>query len=288
MATSAPVEQMVTTPTRVPAALSSSETPSPTETATPSPVPAGLIRVDTLEQEVYPFIENGKCSLAEAILAANSGEPKDTCAAGAPDQSVIELMPGEYHFTQSDHTPPQVEWAISTSTGGNALPAVIRALTIHGDGAELIRDEGSERFRFFEVMFGRLALDNMTLQGGDVGEADWGGAIYAANVSVTLDGVRIVNNYAENGGGLYLSLGALTVSNSEFIENRGGFAGGGIYLDSAKANIRTSKFVGNQAGGQGGGLRAETVPCQWRTASFCRISLTVRGEAGSIFIMSMC
>ena len=49
-------------------AASSPTEESVTPTATPSP--ANVIFVDTLEQEVYPFIQNGKCSLAEAIMAA--------------------------------------------------------------------------------------------------------------------------------------------------------------------------------------------------------------------------
>ena len=117
-------------------------------TVTPTLVPAGMIFVDTLDQEVYPFVENGKCSLAEALFAANSAKPKDTCAAGGQEQSTIVLMPGIYHFTQADHTPQQGEWAYSTRTVGNALPAVIRTLTIRGNGATLLRDDRSGTIPF--------------------------------------------------------------------------------------------------------------------------------------------
>src|SRR5215210_6574362 len=156
--TSAPVRQGISTQTSLPAtqALFPSETASPVETATTTPAqrPAGLIQVDTFEQEVYPFIENGKCSLGEAIFAANAGKPKDSCAAGVPGESSIDLMPGEYRFVQRDQTPPQEEWVTSTVEVGSALPPVIYALTIRGNGATLIRDEAAEPFRFFEVMFG--------------------------------------------------------------------------------------------------------------------------------------
>jgi len=174
--------------------------------------------VDTLAQEVYPFIENGRCSLAEAIFAANSGEPKDSCAAGIPGESIIELIRGEYRFTQRDQTPPQEDWVASTVEVGDALPIVSYSLTIRGNGATLIRDETAEQFRFFEVMFGTLTLEDLTLQNGDVGE-DWGGAIYAFNASLDLKGVRFVDNRADNGGGIYLTLGALSVQDSEFSGN---------------------------------------------------------------------
>src|SRR5690349_7193932 len=103
-----------TTPTGAPAVLTpdsgSTSTPTPQavsapeNTFTPMPSTVGTIFVDTLEQEAYPFVENGKCSLGEAIFAANSAQPKDSCAAGVINESIIELMPGEYHFTQRDQT----------------------------------------------------------------------------------------------------------------------------------------------------------------------------------------
>ena len=258
--TSTAATQGMETMTAVPTTpiLSPSETPSPAAPATETTgVPAGLIQVDTLDQEIYPFLENGKCSLAEAIFAANSGEPKDTCAAGVPGQSVIELMPGEYRFTQRDQTPPQEDWVTSTVEVGNALPPVINALTIHGNGATLIREESSEPFRFFEIVFGPVTLENITLQNGDVQE-DWGGAIYSFNASMVLDRVRFVNNHADNGGGLYLTFGGLEVKNSEFLENKASFGGGGMYLDSAKSTLVNTTFTGNVAEAQGGGLRAES------------------------------
>ena len=57
------------TPAPVPATATSTSTAAVTATVTA--VPAGTIHVDTLEQEIYPFVENGKCSLGEAIFAAN-------------------------------------------------------------------------------------------------------------------------------------------------------------------------------------------------------------------------
>src|SRR5690349_16578428 len=144
----------------IPASVSESpSTPqaaAPEATVTPTIPVAGVIFVDTLEQEAYPFLENGQCSLGEAIFAANAAAPKDSCAAGGVDGSVIELTPGEYHFTQRDQTPPQVEWMVSVVSVGDALPPIFRSLTIHGNGAKLIREESAEPFRFFELMFGTL------------------------------------------------------------------------------------------------------------------------------------
>ncbi|MBN8656527.1 MAG: hypothetical protein J0M11_12370 [Anaerolineae bacterium] len=262
------------------AVLSPSATPFVLGTATPTSLPQGFIVVDSLEQEVYPFVENGKCSLGEAIIAANSGEAKDSCAAGVPGESVISLMPGEYHFIQPDQSPPQFDWLVSIVEVGSALPPVVFPLTIQGNGATLIRDEGVDPFRFFEVMVnGALTLENMTLENGDVLD-DWGGAVYASSGSLTLNQVRFVNNHADNGGAVYLTFGALTVQASEFLENHASFVGGGIYADSAKVFVRNTQFIGNTSDSGGGAMSSESVTLVIEDSLFLRnISNGTRGGA---------
>lgn len=255
----------------------------PTGTSTPTAVAKGVIHVDTLEQEVYPFVENGKCSLAEAIYAANSSEPKDSCAAGVQGETVIELMPGEYHFTQRDQTPPQFEWLISVVDIGDALPPIDFPLTIHGNGATLIRDEGAEPFRFFELMVNAsLTMDDITLQNGDVGE-DWGGAIYASSASLNLTNVRFVNNRADNGGGVYLTFGSLTVQDCEFIENHAYFSGGGIYVDSARSTVRNTQFISNTTDARGGALSAEAVTLVIEDSLFLK-NVTIGNRGGALHL----
>ena len=234
-------------------------TEEPAVSSTPISLPDNVIRVDTFEQEVYPFVENGKCSFAEAIIAANSGVSKDSCAAGVQGEAVIELMPGEYHFTQPDGSPPQFEWLATIVRIGNALPPIAFPLTIRGSGATLIRDEGSEPFRFLELAVNStLTMIDITLQNGDVGEEDWGGAIYASSASLHLNNVRFVGNRADNGGGIYLTFGALTLSDCEFIENHAYFGGGGVNLDSAKVSISKCRFADNTTDAQGAAIASES------------------------------
>jgi predicted outer membrane repeat protein len=258
------------------AASTPTDTPLPVSTSTSTPSPAGVIQVDTLDQEVYPFKENGKCSLAEAIFAANSGKPRDSCAAGVPGKSVIELMPGEYHFTQRDQTPPQVDWLTSVVSVGDALPPVIFPLTIHGHDAVLVRDEGAEPFRFFEVLVNSgLALDHLALQGGDAGE-DWGGAIYAMSALVDLDHVSFINNHAYNGGAIYFDLSALTIRDGELNGNSSTFSGGALYITSSRTTIDSTHFEENQSGGDGGAVYAETA--NFALANSIMIGNRVTGE----------
>jgi predicted outer membrane repeat protein len=258
------------------------DTPAPIadSTSTPTSIPAGLIQVDTLEQEVYPFEENGKCSLAEAIFAANSGASKDSCAAGVSGESVIELMPGEYRFTQRDHTPPQVEWMSSLLDIGDAFPPVIFPLTIHGNGAVLIREDGSEPFRFFEVMVNaKLTLNDLTLQGGDVGD-DWGGAIHASSAVIDLNNVRFLNNRAHHGGAIYVDLSGLNIQESEFKDNYALNSGGAVYVSSSKAALQNTLFEANQADSEGGGLYADAVTLVVTETLFIKNRVTGKGYGG--------
>lgn len=232
-------------------------TTPPTETATVTPEPAGLIRVDTLEQEVYPFVENGRCSLAEAIIAANQKKQVDTCPPGGETESVIELMPGTYPLTQIDATPQQVDWAYSTTGTGNALPAIVRTLTMRGNGAVLSRQDASEPFRILEVLYGTFTLEDITLQGGEVKPEDWGGAMLVQQASLVMDGVTVKDSIAENGGGVYFTYGALTVRNSTFTGNEALFSGGGLYAAEMKAEITNSQFHDNIADGWGAGAFIE-------------------------------
>ncbi|MCL4880466.1 MAG: PD40 domain-containing protein [Anaerolineae bacterium] len=114
-------------------------TPTPTPTATPDPCTA------------YPATVP---DLISAITTANTTSGLDTLC----------LAAGTYTFTTT-HIPL------------NALPAISSEITILGNGATLTRQVGSALFGFFEVSAGgSLTLENLTLNGGDVGN-DTGGAL---------------------------------------------------------------------------------------------------------------
>ncbi len=247
-------------------------------TPTSTSSPANVIYVDTLEQEVYPFVQNGKCSFAEAIMAANTGKPFDSCNTGELGQSVIELMPGEYVFTQVDESPPIYEWLISVTDVGTALPPIVYPMTIHGNGAVLTRDENAEPFRFFELMVNStLTMNNITIQNGDVVD-DWGGAIYSMNASITLDNTHFINNHSDNGGAIYFTFGRIDIINSKFINNTSTGNGGALFIDSSRSLIQSSHFEGNQSDGNGGGLYAYFATIVIRDGFFIKNHVTGNGN----------
>lgn len=242
----------------------------PASTPTPTSVPEGVIFVDTLEQEVYPFVQNGRCSLSEAMMAANTGKPYDSCNPGVAGKSIIELMPGEYVFTQKDQSPPVFEWAISVTSVGTALPPIVTPVTIHGNGAILTRAEGSEPFRFFELMINStLTMNNITLQNGDAAD-DWGGAIYSMNASITLDNAHFINNHSDNGGAIYFTLGRIDITNGRFVNNHSTGNGGAVYLDSSRSLIQSTHFEENVSDYNGGGLYAYFTTLVIRDGFFIR------------------
>lgn len=256
-------------------------TSAPAETATSTALPEDIIFVDTLEQEVYPFVQNGNCSFAEAIMTANTAKQYDSCNMGVVGASVIELMPGEYVFTQVDQSPPVYEWLISLTDIGTALPPIVSPVTIHGNGAVLTRDENAEPFRFFELMVNStLTMNNITLQNGDVAD-DWGGAIYSMNASITLDNTRFINNRSDNGGAIYFTLGRIDITNSEFVSNRSTGSGGALFIDSSRSLIQSTRFEGNQSDGRGGGLYAYFATIVIRDGFFFKNRVT--GDANGLW-----
>lgn len=85
---------------------------------------------------------------------------------------------------------------------------------------------------------------------------DLGGGIVSvavpANASVSISRTSFISNVAIYGGGLFAS-DSLTITNSQFTQNRAAIYGGGL-LNDAKAVIRTSTFFSNTAGHSGGAI----------------------------------
>ena len=67
----------------------STSTATDTPAVTPtSSVPSGAVVVDTFDQEVYPFKQNGNCSLGEAIWAVQTQKNQDGCVVTAGNNTI--------------------------------------------------------------------------------------------------------------------------------------------------------------------------------------------------------
>jgi hypothetical protein len=88
------------------------------------PAQATLIRVNAKQPDA---INDGQCSLIEAITAANTDQPVDTCPAGN-GADIIQLEQTTYTLTAANNQ----------SDGPNALPVIITEMTIQGIDTRLL------------------------------------------------------------------------------------------------------------------------------------------------------
>jgi hypothetical protein len=117
-----------------------------------------------------------------------------------------------------------------------------------------------------------ISVGDMTFQGGVTGNFGAGLGITTNNASVSIDHCKFISNTPQSsanptgGGGLFItiqSLGAIHLSNSEFIKNLTASSGGGAFLTSlgGDVSLEGNSFIGNLAlnsssGGGGGGAFA--------------------------------
>ncbi|MCV6639008.1 CSLREA domain-containing protein [Candidatus Albibeggiatoa sp. nov. NOAA] len=226
---------------------------------------AATIRVTTTEDA---RIQDGKCSLREAVQAANQNKAVDSCRAGSRNYTdVIQLGAKEYLLSID-------------------LLDITENVIVSGKGMSQTTVNGQNRTRLFFVRSGvDLQLQDLTLTqgrttnfGGAItnagglvtlyhclfkqnlatGSSSAGGAIFNYSGTVNVHYSQFVENTAERGyggGAIFNYQGRLNIENSQFLDNQAntGFGGAGIYNSEGIANIMNSSFSGNQAN-FGGGL----------------------------------
>ncbi len=184
------------------------------------------------------------CSLVDAITAANTDQEAGGCKAGQ-GADVIELPSGAAVTLTEAH---------GDASGPSALPSIVTDITIRGQGATIERDS-SELFRFFHVAeSGSLRLSDLSLIGGDAGDAD-GGAIHVAGGTLVGTFVSFESNRVGNGrsgGAVFSSGGAVELTDVTMTDNiaPGGGSGSpgrgsGVYNADGSLRIARGQLVGN-------------------------------------------
>lgn len=184
---------------------------------------------------------NLRCSLVDAIPAANTGVATGNCPPGN-EGAVLELPAG-------------VTLRFSTAAeGGNALPVVRRSITLRGHGASIERDPalpcpGGPDLRLFEVADGGiLTLEDVELAGGCT--TGPGGAVFADGGTVILSNALVTGNRAGGDGGAVAVVdGNLHVTDSVVEGNVAGGAGGAFSITGGPGALRIerSTLVANTA-----------------------------------------
>jgi trimeric autotransporter adhesin len=190
---------------------------------------AVTITVDTTSPDVAV---DSKCSLAEAIQAANTDTAVDTCAAGLGADE-IHLAAGTYEFLQ----------AFDATDVLSALPHVTSPITIVGATADttlLTMNAVASNLGFISLGQGAsLTLRRLTVQKATniAVKVPYGAA------TVVLDDCTFTKNRGDSaldvsGNGVS---GNLTITNSRFTGN----ARGGVNVGTATATIDGTSFVAN-------------------------------------------
>ena len=218
-------------------------------------------------------VDDGQCSLREAIWAANTDAAYHGCPAGnGPDRIVFSVV-----------TPATI--ALSAS-----LPFILDTVALRGPGADLLTIDGQGSYRLLAfspaAASGWLGVEDLTLahgfatEGGGADLSDGGSARFvrvvflentannsggglrvAGNTRAELDRCWLSGNLAlgpAGGGGLFLLAGAeAVVDRSAFSDNVAAHvngSGGGVKVNNARLTLTRSTVARNSAFGAGGGL----------------------------------
>ncbi len=217
------------------------------------------VKTDIVVNDTTGIVDplDGKCTLVEAIIAANTDMPTGSavgeCAGGSgPDMIHLRALTPPYRYAV----------AHNAQFGPTALPVITTDITIDGGGAAIERDAaiGTPQFRLFVIdSAGRLVLDHVIVRRGIAAgfagapfAAFFGGGIYNAG-RLELEGSIVANNAAACDGGGIHSLGPLLVRGNSVIEsNTTSCSGGGIGAFFAGTVSVTDSIIRNNVAFEGG------------------------------------
>ena len=185
------------------------------------------IFVTTLEDELN---SDGDCSLREAIVAANTNEPVDTCGTGDVSADTIGFdVAGIIAITDP----------LTVTDSG---PLIVL-------GTDVITIDGGDNVRIFLVEpDAELTLDRLVLNNG---HADLGGAVYNMG-TLNIENSSLYHNHAVTRGGGIFSQGVLTVIGSTVEGNTASNCGG--MFGTGEVNLTNTTVINNGATGACGGI----------------------------------
>ncbi len=220
--------------------------------AVPHIAHAVTIGVDGNTQEVTISnpngINNGNCTLGEAILAANSDAAVDNCPAGSGADTIELQSSMTYTLTN----------AFNNSNGGNGLPSIRSEIVVNGNNSIIERDVVAPDFRILSVSSaGNLTLNKATIRNGSTSGLVNGGGIYNSG-TLTINDSAISENtaYGDAGGIINSGSGTLMITNSTLSDNHStNFSAGALKNEGGIVTILNSTFSGNTASYNGGAIR---------------------------------
>ena len=154
-------------------------------------------------------VDGTTCTLAQAIIAANTDTATGGCRAGRGADTLVLAA-------ESTHTLHSGRY---TGYGLTGLPPITSTMTIEGNGSTIQRANDAPAFRIFAVhSAGDLTLRETTVSGGDV-RPFGGGGVLNFRGTLTLTHSTISGNAASYGGGVRNVRGTLTLTHSTISGN---------------------------------------------------------------------
>ena len=211
---------------------------------------------------------SSRCTLADAIIAANNDRAKGDCLAGRGADTITLTR----DITLRDE-----------------LPVITSGITIEGRSYTI---SGDNRWRIFLNDGGALTINNLTMtkgrvEGALISNADGtlkattatpiGGAIVNRTGTLAITNSSFSSNSAGAGGAIYNN-GELSISDSAFSDNSAEY-GGAIHNSNGTLTISDSSFSSNLADSAGGAID------NWRTLNITNSSFSGNSAAwgGAIY-----
>jgi CSLREA domain-containing protein len=219
----------------------------------PGAVASEPIRVTTHADAIAG---DGKCSLREAVLAADTDRSVDACPSGH-GADVIRLFEGTYRLERRGS---------NEDAGRTGDLDVTADLAIRGGSASrTVIDAAGLDDRVIDVLgTARLELSSLTVRHGGLYEHGHGrsaGGGIASTGTLVLRHVAVIDNWASGDGGGIASSGSLTMVDCRVAWNTAGpnLGGGGIWT-SGSASVAHSVIEDNRTSGEGAAGIAATGP----------------------------
>ena len=195
--------------------------------------PAGIITVTSLADSSG----GPRCTLRDAVTAANTDSPAGGCPAG---QSGTDTITFNLH--------PSCGIVICVIDVSSPLPTVTDDLTISGAGGTIILSGGGATRLFNVALEASLHLQHLTLENANSGANDGGAIVNHGNL--WLEGSTIQNSHTDvsHSGGAIFTNRPVTLTDSLLQYNTGG-SGGALFANFGQAvvTISNTTFLQNQA-----------------------------------------
>jgi CSLREA domain-containing protein len=226
---------------------------------------AGTTMTVTITTDVLNGAD-GKCSLREAVIAANTNSPSGAgageCPAGKDDSTdTIRLASSAvYTLTLPESSPDGGDLRIYDNDVATAPDIIINVLD---NGTATISQNAvlDNRVLYIDHNWGsesapKVEINGVTITGGDVSTYSdvegRGGGIYNRG-SLILNNSIITGNSAVVGGGIY-NLGSVDLNQSTLSSNLAGLGGGIFNDDGSQVTIDSSEISSNTGSFGGGGV----------------------------------